>query len=121
MKNFILIIIGFLCFITSCGYFIGEKHVVKFECNKAGTKSIQPPEGTFKCTITSSKNECNLNSEIFVLINNKRYKKLNLHNPQNLFYEDWYGMLFGLEYVPSVEDSLNQNTNTIELLVTFNY
>lgn len=120
MKNFILIMIGFLCLNTSCGYFIGEKHVVKFECNKAGTKSIQPPEGTFKCTIESVKNGCNLNSEIFILYNN--HTKLDLNDSGILFCQDWYdSMLLSLEYVPSVEDSLNRNTKTIELLVTFNY
>ena len=104
---------------SSCGYYVGEKHIVEFKCEKAFIKTIQPPEGTFKCTIECIKNECNLNSEIFVLYNNRT--KLNLNNSGILFSKDWYDMLLRLEYVPSVEDSLAESSNTIKLLVTFHY
>ncbi len=119
MKILKFIIFAFLCAFYSCGYLIGEKHKVEFDCNKTSIVSIQPPEGTFKCNIKCIRNECNLNSEVFLLYNNNT--KIDLNNSEVLFSQDWYDMKLGLKYVPSVEDSFNVNGHKIQLQVTFYY
>ncbi len=48
----------FIC--TSCGVFYGEKHFIEFDCNKQDSITIQPPSGTYKCTIECKQNECNV-------------------------------------------------------------
>lgn len=122
MSRLNILFIVLLVVNSSCGYFFGEKHLVEFECNQKKIVHIKPPMGTHKCVIRLNEdNPCFSNSETFLLINSVRYKLLNLNSTGVLFSQDWYDMQLGIEYVPTVQDSLNRNDNKIALQVTFYY
>lgn len=122
MKSLNLLFITLLIINSSCGYFLGDKHLLEFECNQSKKVYLMPPEGTHKCVIRLNEdNPCFSNSETFLLINSVRYKLLNLNSTGVLFSQDWYDMQLGIEYVPTVQDSLNGNDNKITLHVTFYY